>query len=166
MYAVGDATARIARAEGFQAVEVASGDVAALAGLVRDQLDPAAGALIHAAGSKVAGDLAGMLTEDGFRYHRVVLYEARAADNLPPAAVQGMRDRSLHGVVMYSPRTAATFVELVRKAGLDSDCRAQRAFCLSHAVAERAASISWKSVVVAINPDQSAMVNAVIAVDK
>ena len=166
VYAVGDATARIARAEGFDEVKVASGDVASLAGRVRSQLDPAAGTLIHVAGTKVAGDLAGMLRKDGFRYRRVVLYEARTADSLPPAAVQGMRDRTLKGVVLYSPRTAATFVDLVRKAGLDRDCHAQFAFCLSHAVAERAASISWKSVVIAIRPEQSAMVNAVIAVDK
>ena len=166
VYAVGDATARTARAEGFAEVEVASGDVAALAELVRDRLDPAAGTLIHAAGTKVAGDLAGMLGEGGFDYRRAVLYEALTAERLPPVAVQGIRDRSLDGVVMYSPRTAATFVKLVQKAELDNNCHAQHAFCLSQAVADRAASISWKSIVVAIRPEQSEMVNAVIAVDK
>lgn len=166
VYAVGEATARVARANGFAAVEVASGDVAALAGLVRDRLDPAAGALIHAAGTSVAGDLAGMLKEDGFLYRREVLYEARVAESLPPAAVKGISERSLDGVVLYSPRTAATFVKLVQEAGLDNDCHAQFAFCLSHAVADRVASISWKSIVVAIRPEQSAMVRAIIAVDK
>lgn len=166
VYAVGDATAQTARAEGFPAVEIATGDVAALARLVRDRVDPAAGALLHVAGTKLAGDLSGMLAAAGFRYRREVLYEARTADSLPTAAARAIGARSLLGVILYSPRTAATFVDLVRKADLASDCRAQRAFCLSEAVAERAAVLAWKRIVVASHPDQSAMVEAVIAVDK
>lgn len=166
VYAVGDATARTARAEGFQAVKSATGDVEALARLVRERLDPAAGALLHVAGTKVAGDLSGMLTAAGFRYRREVLYEARTADSLPADAVRAIGERSLHGVVLYSPRTAATLAGLVRKADLERDCRILDAFCLSPAVAERAAALSWKRIVIAARPDQSAMVEAVIAVDK
>jgi len=166
VYAVGDATARTARVEGFLRVEVASGDVAALARLVRDQLDPASGALLHVAGTKVAGDLSSMLEADGFRYRREILYEARTVDSLPTAAAWAIGEHLLHGVILYSPRTAATFVNLVRKANLEGDCRNQRAFCLSKAVAERAAFLAWKRIVVAVRPDQSAMVEAVIAVDK
>ncbi len=166
VYAIGDATARTAEAEGFQAVVSASGDVAALAELVRNRLDPNAGALMHVAGTRVAGDLSGMLTAAGFHYRREILYEARKADSLPSAAAQAIHDRSIQGVVIYSPRTAATFVKLIRKAGLDDDCSFLSAFCLSPAVAERAAVIAWKSVIVATRSDQSAMVEAVVAVDK
>lgn len=166
VYAVGDATARTARAEGFHAVESASGDVGALAALVRDRLDPDAGVLTHVAGTKFAGDLSGMLRVAGFRYRREVLYEARTADCLPSAAAEALRDRSLQGVVLYSPRTAATFVDLVRKAGLDGDCGFLSAFCLSRAVAERTAGIMWKRIIVAAHPDQSAMVEAMVTVDK
>jgi uroporphyrinogen-III synthase len=166
VYAVGDATARTARAEGFEAVKSASGNVAALAALVRDRLDPDAGALTHVAGTKVAGDLSGILRAAGFRYRREVLYEARAADRLPTAVAEAFRDRSLQGIVMYSPRTAAIFVDLVRKAGLDGNCGLLSAFCLSRAVAERTSGITWKRVIVAAHSDQSAMVEAVIDGDK
>ncbi len=166
VYSVGDATARTARAEGFQAVESASGDVVALATLVRDRLDPHAGALTHVAGTKLAGDLSGMLRAAGFLYRREVLYEARTVDRLPSAAAEALRDRSFQGVVIYSPRTAATFVDLIRKAGLDGDCGFLSAFCLSRAVAERASGITWKRIIIAAHPDQSAMVEAVIVVNK
>lgn len=165
VYAVGDATARIARAEGFRTVETASGDVAALAQLVRDRLDPASGALVHVAGSKLAGDLCGMLSAAGFRYRREVLYEARAAGSLPSAAARAIGERSVQGVVLYSPRTAATFVDLIREAGLVGDCEVLHAFCLSQAVADSVSAISWNRLVVAARPDQPALVRAVIAVD-
>ena len=66
IYAVGDATADIARELGFINVESAAGDSAALAQLVEDRLDPGAGALLHGSGTAVAGDLAGTLAAKGF----------------------------------------------------------------------------------------------------
>src|SRR4051812_16935975 len=60
-FAVGEATAAAARLAGFTTVDTAGGDVAALADLVRERLTPARGALLHAAGSAVAGDLSGVL---------------------------------------------------------------------------------------------------------
>ncbi len=166
VYAVGEATARTALANGFEAVEWASGDVEALAGLVRERLDPAAGTLVHVAGTKVAGDLSGMLGAAGFAYRREVMYEARVAEHLPSAAADVMRQVSPLGVILYSPRTAATFVDLVRKAGLAEDCRRLTAICLSRAVADRAAALSWKRIAVAARADQSAVIEAVISVDK
>ncbi len=166
VYAVGDATAKTALAEGFRVVEIATGDVAALARLVRDRVDPAAGALLHVAGTKLAGDLSGMLTAAGFFYRREVLYEARTADRLPPAAARAVRERSLQGIVLYSPRTAATFVELIRNARLQGACSTLRAFCLSQAVADSAAGVSWKRIIVAARPEQPAMLEAMIAGDE
>ena len=58
-FAVGDSTARAARDAGFSQVESAGGDVDDLVRLVRERLQPAAGAVLHAAGRDVAGDLAG-----------------------------------------------------------------------------------------------------------
>ena len=51
VYAVGDATAGAARTAGFETVFAADGDVAGLAELVRGRVDPAAGGLLHIAGS-------------------------------------------------------------------------------------------------------------------
>ena len=60
LFAVGDATASRARAEGFAAVESAGGDVTDLVRLAAARLCPQAGRLLHVAGNVVAGDLIGM----------------------------------------------------------------------------------------------------------
>lgn len=161
LFAVGDATAREARAQGFAAVESAAGDVAALAALARARLDPARGALLHAAGTAVAGDLAALLTEAGFRCRREVLYRARTAEALSAQTAAALRDGALAGVLLYSPRTAATFVRLVAAASLAASCACVDAFCLSAAVAAAVRPILWRSIVVATEPTEAALVAAV-----
>ena len=91
LLAVGDATAARARAEGFDRVESAGGDVRDLARLATARLRPENGPLLHVAGNVVAGDLAGLLCARGFAVERRVLYEARAAAALSTAAAMVTR---------------------------------------------------------------------------
>jgi len=163
VYAVGDSTAATARELEFGQVHSASGDVEALGALVIDMLDPAKGPLVHVAGSAVAGDLAGDLTKAGFAIRREVLYEAREAKSFSPAAIAAIKDGDLNTVLLYSPRTAEAFVQLIRKARLVRSCKDLTVFCLSAAVAEKINEITWQEVIVAERPDQDAMLAAVSA---
>ena len=163
VFAVGEASARAALEIGFTDVESAAGDVHALAGLARSRLDPADGALYHAAGSRLAGDLAGMLENDGFECRRQVLYEVRQSERLSSCAVQAIKEGSVDGILFYSPRTAETFVGLALDAGLAGAFKGIAALCLSQAVAEKAGSIDWRELCVAERPDQAAMVDVVVA---
>src|SRR5215467_11719045 len=112
--AVGDATATAARALGFSAVESAGGDVQALARLAKDRLKPKGGPLFHAAGSAVAGDLIETLAAQGFETRRRMLYESATATALSPETVTALKDGKVNLVLLFSPRTAATFVELAK----------------------------------------------------
>lgn len=161
--AVGDASARESRALGFATVESASGDVTALAQACRDRLDPAKGELLHVAGTRVAGDLSGLLRDGGFRCRREVLYEARAADSLSPATLEALRAGALDGVLFFSPRTAEAFVALCGRAGVVAALRRLTAFCLSPTVADKARAVSWGKIAVAERPDQEALLRLIAA---
>ena len=164
--AVGDASARAAREAGFTAVESASGDVDALAGLVKQRLNPKDGALLHVAGSVTAGDLAGLLERDGYTYKRAVLYSAGKAKALTLETVKAFRSGELDGVVFFSPRTAETFVSLARKARLQKTCGKLTAFCLSPAVAAQVSALKWKAVETAEKPEQDSLLDRVRTVVK
>ena len=161
--AVGDASARAARGAGFSAVTSAAGDVDALARLATERLDAAGGEVLHVAGSRVAGDLAGALAAAGLGYRRAVLYEARVARALSPRALRLLRDRAIDGALFFSPRAAATFVSLARQARLATACTEVTAFCLSPAVAAAAGSIAWRDVRVAERSDQEALLACIDA---
>lgn len=161
VFAVGGATAKAAHMAGFAAVSSASGDVAALAALVCGRLRAEGGDLLHVAGTRLAGDLAGMLAGNEFNCRREVLYGANVAAALSAEAVRDLEEGGLDGVVFFSPRTASVFAALVRRAGLEESAAALAAFCLSPAVAGKAEALSWGRVVIARRPEQDALVQAI-----
>ena len=163
VFAVGDASAAAARIAGFRTVTSAGGDVTDLAALVRAKLAPQNGAVVHAAGSTVAGDLGGALEAAGFTYRRAVIYDAVTAETLPADATAAMRAGGLDLALFFSPRTAATFVRLVRAADLAHASSAITALALSEAVAAALASLTWQSVRVAAQPTQGALLAALDA---
>jgi uroporphyrinogen-III synthase len=156
-FAVGPATAAAARAAGFTQVEIAGGDVAALARTVARKLKPEAGRLIHVSGSDVAGDLAGDLAGRGFAVERAVLYEAAAPENLPQEAIAAIANGQVDGVLLYSPRTAEIFGALAGKAGLTPALRKLTAFCLSQSVAAAVQPLSFGRIEVAKEPTEAAL---------
>ncbi len=154
---VGDATAREAKAQEFQNIKSAAGDVTTLAMLAIKTCKPDAGALLHAAGTRVAGDLQGTLEKAGFKVRREVLYAARMATRLPAAAADALQAGRVDVVLLYSPRTAEQFARLVTDAGLGEKLSAVTAACLSQAVAEKVRHLGWAGVAVAATPDQNAL---------
>ena len=56
------------------------GDVAAASSLTIDRLDPKAGAVFHAAGSVLAGDLKGTTGPGGLQSGTLALYRSKTAE--------------------------------------------------------------------------------------
>ncbi len=156
-FAVGDATARACKDAGFSQVHSAAGDVDALANYVIEYCKPLNGRLVQIAGTVSAGDLAGALRAAGFIIDRIPIYEAHAAAALSAETRTAMKNGRIDAVLFFSPRTAATFVSLAQGAGLEDACRNINAFCLSPAVAKRAAALPWKRVTIAAEPTQTAL---------
>lgn len=155
---VGDATAEAARSSGFTQVSSASGDVTSLAAMAGRLLDPKAGTLYHVTGQTQAGDLAGDLTGRGFTVDRLELYESHAATALPAEVADGFRQGSLELVLLYSPRTAEIFTQLVTAAGLADKMAGVTALCLSKAVAD-AAPLGFAATRVALKPEQESLLS-------
>ena len=160
VWAVGDASARVARELGYAQVESAGGDVASLAELVKARVDPAAGILLHAAAAKLAGDLGGGLAASGYAVRREILYEARQAGALSEPLLAELRADGLDLALFFSPRTAATFARLATAAGIGPHCRRVTAFALSPAVAGELAALPWATVTTAAAPTQAALLAA------
>lgn len=150
--AVGDATAAAARRAGFSNVASADGDVAKLAQLAREQLDPAGGALVHVGGAHLAGDLAGALAAAGFKTERRIAYEAVPVERLPEAF-----STALDAVLFYSVRAGETYLAF-GAAGASELVAA----CLSPAVAHSVAAAKWRRLIVAPAPREEALLSALL----
>jgi uroporphyrinogen-III synthase len=159
--AVGDTTASTAEGLGFAAVTSAAGDGDALADLVRRRLDPKAGPILHVSGVDIAQDFAESLAPDGFVVHRVPLYEAREATELPDSARAALQARALDAAMFFSPRASALFARLVQEAGLSGSLSNVTALAISSAALEPLSALPFKATVAALRPTRQAVLDEI-----
>ena len=160
VFAVGDQTARLASDMGFKRVAVAGGDVSALAKLISESAAPASGAIFHSTGSHMAGDLAGQLSKAGFNVVSKKLYTASAVDHLTPEAEEALAREVIAAVLLFSPRTAKLFHDIVRRDGLEPGLHQTVAVCMSQNVATAIKSLPFRSVHVSCAPTKAGVLEA------
>jgi uroporphyrinogen-III synthase len=163
LFAVGEATARAARRAGCSAVISAAGSGADLARLIAQRCRPERGAILHLSGADVRPGTAEELSVAGFALRRQVVYRAVAARALSPAAVEALAGRQVEAVLLFSARTARTFVDLVASHGLRDHLATTAAICLSAAVAQPCRELVWRAIYLAAGPDLGALLEALEA---
>jgi len=144
LFTVGEASARTARELGFTTVIEGPGTGAALAKLIIGRTKPSCGRLVHLAGETLAFDLKSALEAQGFSVGAPVLYRVVPAAELPEQASRSIRDGSLDGIILMSPRTAKTFVALLERYGVLTQATRLICYCLSEAVAEVVAPLGFR----------------------
>lgn len=159
IFAVGERTAAAARRVGHEQVQVAGGDVRSLASLIARCCHPADGALLHVCGTKVKEGLAETLAAAGFELCRKPVYRALAARTLSAELQSALRARRIDAVMLFSPRSARIFVDLVSGHDLGSHLDRALALCLSAAVAEPCRALPWRAVEIAARPSRSALLD-------
>ena len=153
LFAVGPATAELARALGFGHVVQGPGDVAGLAHCIVGALKPADGKVIHLAGADLAGDLRGALEAAGFSLDQPVLYRMGQARLAKEGLSAAFDQDPPEGVLLLSPRTAKLCISLLSKLNLADRIGALHWFCLSPAVAEALTGAGAVNIHVANSPD-------------
>lgn len=164
LYVIGEASAAIARALGFENIHIASTpDVGALAKLVIDTHPPDAGAVLYATGRDRRGDLAGALRAGGVPVETAILYRAEPCRELDAEARARLQSLTAGVAMMYSARSAAAFVALLKRVGelnalskLIALCNAQATAAAACDEAERAGA-HWARIAVADQPTDDAM---------
>jgi uroporphyrinogen-III synthase len=156
VFAVGDATAKAARAIGFTDVLSAGGGVDELAELMTARLKPPA-RLLYAAGEDRAGDLAGVLRARGFEVTTVVVYRVSVAASRPnpaAAALAGEIDAVLH----FSRASAEAFLKAAGNAKrLEAALKRPIHFCISESVAAPLRQAGAADIRVAGRPNEDAL---------
>jgi uroporphyrinogen-III synthase len=140
VFAVGDATARAARDAGFTEVCSASGDLNALAALIR--AEAGGRAILHPCAAEPAGDLATAVGAAA-RVRAVAVYAARETDTAEPDGWDA--------VLLHSPRAARALPRAI-SGGV--------AVALSPAVAAPLAGRGFTEVRIATAPTETALLDA------
>lgn len=143
LFAVGEATAWAGRQFGFSEVTIGPGTGAGLPPIIRREVHPEKGPLVHIGAEKVAFDLQAALEEDGFELRRFVLYRSHPVETLPDSVIADLASGKISRVLLLSPRTARTFARLVQRHGVVTETKGLVCYCLSKAIAEAVAPLGF-----------------------
>jgi uroporphyrinogen-III synthase len=111
VFAVGAATAHVARSVGFKSVLSADGDVDALADGIAMRRGELKGVVLHPGAAEPAGDLAGALARFGVEARRLILYETTPV-KLDKATLAALTRSDT--VLLHSPKAAEVLARVLR----------------------------------------------------
>lgn len=150
VFAVGDATAAAARAQRFQSVLSAQGDVGALASALTTRRRELGGAILYPAAAEPSQDLAGALAAVGLNVRQVAVYETVAVE--PPATL-AERLPEIDGVLLHSARAAQGLAKFAKTHPTPQLI----AYCLSRQIARGLARAGLAQVLSAQQPNETAL---------
>ncbi len=148
---VGPQSLAQARQAGFTSSEAHGGDVHGLASHIIKTRNPDRGPVLYLAGAETSADLQALLVKENFAVEKLIVYDAviqRPADIAQTLV-------AAEGVLLYSPRSARIWVDLVRDAGLETSGAVPTYYCLSENVAKMLPH-QWRARI-AEKPDEAAM---------
>ncbi len=158
LFAVGDATAARARADGFADVRSAGRDAEALAELVAADLQPQAGPLLLVSGAGQGMALAADLRARGFVVRRRVAYRSVLVDKIAEPVLDVLRNGSLGYVMFFSADTARAFVRCIGGRSEAKLLAQIEALAISDQTARALSTLPWRAIRVASLPNQDELV--------
>jgi len=156
-YVVGARTQAAATAAGFDPVRSADGAVDDLVALVAARLANATKPLLYLAGEQRAGDLAGALQSLGLQVETAVVYRLVAVANLAPELRGLLAAGRIDAVLHYSARSASAFLAALATAGIAVSSINIKHLCLSSEVAAALIAAGARTVEVAAEPNEKAL---------
>jgi uroporphyrinogen-III synthase len=157
---VGRRSAEAARMVGFTDIASADGNEPALAHLIGSRL-VGGNRILYLAGEDRAGDLAAAVAPHGVKVDTIVVYRAVAADCLPEVVTVALRAGEVNGVLHFSRRSAAIYLDCARAAGVLDSALKPFQYCISKAVTEPLMAAGAKQVAVAKSPEENALLDLV-----
>jgi uroporphyrinogen-III synthase len=155
VFAVGERTAAAARAAGFETAVAAGGTLAQLVEVIAGA--GLAGPVFYPAARHTSGDLARALAPAGVMVVTVRVYDMQPATTLPGTVREGLAEGRYAGALLYSRRTAETFVRLVGPLVEVTARPALAMLCLSEQVATPLIAAHFVRVGLADHPSEEAM---------
>jgi len=150
---VGAATAAAARSRGITSITDVSGDAHKL---VETLLAREPQRYLHIRGAKTRGDIAASLTHAGNPTDEIIAYEAVASDHAPGKIDTAIMAGKIDAIALFSPRSAAILARLA-KVEWFSRLSTATVFAISPATAEPVRDMGFAKMVVAEEPNGSAM---------
>ena len=146
-FCVGAITEKIVRQQGYNNTVSAGGTVNALKNIIinSDQLDKKK-TLAYICGDNITSDLDLELQKEGFRIEKIVNYTSEKIKELNKDTKELINDHPPDIILVYSKRSAESFIELAKKYSLNGLMTDSRVMCISEKVLKIFKQSGWKNL--------------------
>lgn len=153
LFAVGPRTGQVARDMGFSQIIEGPGTGRELAEIISARGLPPGGRIVHLAGDTLAFDMQSAMSARGYRAETIRCYRSVPATKFTSETETAIQQGRIDIVTLMSPRTARTFVALIKSAGLEEQARSLSFACISEAARKFPADEGWPLTHVALKPN-------------
>ena len=145
-FCVGSATEKRARAEGFQNVIAAEGNVSHLKEMILKNLSKNYAKLIYVSGETISVDLDLQLLKEGYKINRIVNYKTTYNENFDNKFVEKLRLNMPDIVYVYSQNSALSFLKFIKLYQLERLCMNTNLMCIGEKTSAILNEIKWKKI--------------------
>ena len=146
-FCVGSITEKIVRQQGFINTISAGGTVNALKNIIinSENLDKKK-ILAYVCGDNISSNLDQELLEEGFRIEKIINYTSKKIDVLNEDTNKLIKSHPPDIILIYSKRSAESFIELMKKYSLNGLMTGSRVMCISEKVLSVFKEAGWKKI--------------------
>lgn len=160
VFAVGDATARAARALGMEDARSADGDAAALAGLIGGAV-PDDAPVAYLCGRVRTGELERRLSETGRKPTLIETYNIEKVSQLTDKITEALRDDALDGILLHSGMSARLLADAIQADSHHQLIEKKTLFTISERAGEPLAPMTGAVIIAAPAPRDDALIETV-----
>ena len=113
---------------------------------------------MYLSGSDISGDIQESLRNFGYQVYREILYHSIIVDEISDQAVESINSL-IKIVLLYSPRAALAFSNLVKKYCIDLSDKI--AICISDNASKNLDIKQWKGVLISKYSHEDSMIDAI-----
>ena len=146
-FCVGSITEKIVRQQGFVNTISAGGTVNALKNIIinSENLDKKK-ILAYVCGDNISSNLDQELLEEGFQIEKIINYTSKKIDVLNEDTNKLIKSHPPDIILIYSKRSAESFIELMKKYSLNGLMTGSRVMCISEKVLSVFKKAGWKKI--------------------
>ena len=146
-FCVGSITEKIVRQQGFINTISAGGTVNALKNIIinSENLDKKK-ILAYVCGDNISSNLDQELSEEGFRIEKIINYTSKKIDVLNEDTNKLIKSHPPDIILIYSKRSAESFIELMKKYSLNGLMTGSRVMCISEKVLSVFKKAGWEKI--------------------
>ena len=146
-FCIGSITEKIVRQQGYSNTISAGGTVNALKNIIinSEDLDKKK-ILAYVCGDNLTSNLYQELLEEGFQIEKIINYKSKKIEELNEDTNKLIKNHPPDIILVYSKRSAESFIELVKKYSLYGLMTGSRVMCISEKVLNVFKKAGWKKL--------------------